>query len=324
MKIFTFFAGIIVAFFVSEQVLRPTITIGPAIIDNNSFIIKRNYFQSHISEENINSFSVFLGSSTFARGVHCNLQSFPCVNLSLDGGDATSYTESYERYLNKPFVPKRVILELTSITLSDIDYSGPAIEGYMKTPREFFHRYGHEGVTLGLKQSLKNQFDSYFLWSGLNYVSRRNRYVEWPELIENYIFPNKKSKNLVIQTMNNESKTFFDPNEKKYSQFLGLIKNLNQKKIEVVVIATPEKWNGVIDSDDLFKSRVFQDMIQLEKSKDIIFLHSLTKKYFHPQDFNDQLLHLRPDKVDNFLRVLSGLIIEKESKLFEGVTNESV
>ncbi len=311
MKNFFYILGLLSAVTGFELFFKGQTYFTSPLTDNNSFIPKKKAFDRYLETHNhsLNGMSIFIGSSFFARGIDCtNMTVVPCLNLSLDGGDARSYQETYLRFL-RTLKPKRIIFELTQIVFADYDYSGPAIKGYLTTPWENLRPYIKRGLTSDFKQSLKNQVDAMLLSSGLNFFSRRNRFTEWPRLLEAKITGPKLAAPI---KPDQEISAYFDPNQEKLKMFQSLLDELNRRGILVSVVATPENYQGEVDSPWLERSPVFMLFKTWEKEKKLSLIHSLTKQGLPKDSFADELNHLGRDKMG----LLSG-ILQKEIKTRE-------
>jgi hypothetical protein len=296
-----FFLGIILVFIIGELFLRQTVHIPSPLIDNNSFIVKKRNFDQKLVSDHI----LILGSSFFARAIDCSqTKKLLCFNLSLDGGDANSYAVTFDRFLKKT-KPRAIVLEVSQMVFSKEDFSKPAIDGFIKTPQEHLAFYPKRGLTPDFKQSLKNQIDSYLLWSGLNFYSRRNRLVEWPLLIERKFF-NHENKNKTFDTKNMVS-SYNTPDQKKIVEFEMIIDHFNANKVPVFVFAVPDFYQGEIDNPDLVQSEVYRNLLSLEKLGKIHFVYDLTHKGLPKDAIADELGHLRPEDSNKLIE-----IIEKE------------
>lgn len=317
MKNLLFILGIIASFIICEISVRPFINFQKPIVDNNSLIIKKNLFlkQKERLRNNFEDYTFFIGSSTFARGIDCTVSvHFNCINLALDGGDSLSYIKTYELYF-KDIHPKRIVFELTDIVFSEHDYSEFAIDSYLLGPIDHGREFFKKGFDINFKQSLKNEIDSYLLWSGLNYLSRRNRLANWPEYFENKLTrTSKEFSQSKMTTLNllEENQTFFHPNHAKLENFITFIKNIARKGTEVVIVATPTAIDGSLDPPVLLTSVIFKRFIQMNKEKQIIFISDLTHKGLRPDYFSDELHHLNPDKGEEFLKVIIDQIKQRE------------
>lgn len=303
MKNISFILGLLSAILILEILFRQKAEFPAPLTDNNSFIIKKENFDDYLKTHsgNLSEKNIFLGSSFFARGIDCQKSAeLSCLNLSLDGGDSSSYDQTYERLI-KGTRPKRIILELTPIVLAEYDYSGPAIKGYLDSPVDHLKAYSTQGLTADFKQSLKNQVDAELIGSGLNFFSRRNRFAEWPRIIEKkWGVEQPKATTPAVE----EISSYFNPQPEKLDLLENLVGKLNQQEIEVVIIATPERYEGVLDSEALHKSHVYKLLSSWHQEGKIRFIFDLTKKGLGQEALADELNHLGRDKLDLLAQIL--------------------
>ena len=303
MRNLSFILGVVSAIVLLEGVFRLKADFSPPLTENNSFILKKEAFDDYLAAHagDLRAQTIFIGSSFFARGIACEeMADLPCLNLSMDGGDARSFEQTYRRLLQGRH-PKRIVFELTPIVFADYDYSGPAIKGYLETPVDHLHGYLSTGLTANFKQALKNQVDALLIDSGLNYFSRRNRFSEWPRLVWSPLNPEAPKPAVALTS---EVAAYFRPNPKKLATFLTLVNDLGTRGIPVFVIATPERFEGQLDSPRLQESEAYQVLAKLQSEKKLTFISNLTKRGLPESALGDELNHLAPSQLGLFAKIL--------------------
>jgi hypothetical protein len=273
-----------------ELAVRQSVHFSSPVTDNNSFIPKKWAFDKAVEKSlgDLRDTTIFLGSSFFARGLDCTEKPpIPCLNISLDGGDAQSYETTYVRWLmHQPM--RAVVMELSQIVLADFDYSGPAIKGYIQTPIDHMTTFSQHGLTPEFKQSLKNQIDARLLWSGLNFYSRRNRLSDWPNLFAHKLWSADKTKASINQ-VEAEVMSYNKPNQQKLKALTSVVYSLNQRSIPVYIVATPDIWQGEVDGIGLQDTVVYRLMEQWQKEGKIHFVSGLTRRGLSKSDISDDL-----------------------------------
>lgn len=281
-----FFLSLILVLVAAELFLTPFIKLPKPNLENNSFIYSKRQLPPVVGEETY----VFIGSSAFSRDIDCDLFPKTCLNLSMDGADARIYDVLIRDYLY-PMKAKKVVIELSSMVfVSDYDTLG-AMDTFLYSPDYFLKNFVSHGLSNKFKQSIKNQIDSYFFWSRLNFLSRRERLASWPTFLYSLIF----NKSDIPHTEKAEVfvNTYLSPDLERVELFKKLIIELRQKDIEVHVVSEPIEYQGVIDPEIVLNSPLILELKKLAADHQVKF-HERFKTWGLKDEMLDELQHYLP------------------------------
>ncbi|HXH73696.1 MAG TPA: hypothetical protein VNJ08_01930 [Bacteriovoracaceae bacterium] len=296
-------AGIAFIFIACEVLARRFIKFLPAHLDNNSFIVKKRIFDEAKQKNELSQdYVLFVGSSGFGRGLDC-LTPYaytPCYNLSLDGGDAAFYLHLYKKFIrplkNKP---KLIVTELCEMTFGPAYDSATPIKNSVTSPMEHAASWWDLPLNVDFKQRLKNEVETYFLWSALYQLSRKERFAHWTDLIA------KKPRPALFVG------TFENTNPKKVENMTTFLKMAKEDGVKVLMLPQGELVEGIYSNRKLIHSGPYKAILDFE-AQGLVDFHPFPEDEGYKREFFDgQLMHVKQDKVKDFTMAVQA-IVEKE------------